>query len=581
MTKSVRTILILGITVSVGMSLSILTALFVYQWEVSQQQNNFQKQIENIKISLQRSLNRYTDVLSFLGDYYGVNQGEIQRQEFTNFVTRSLQTYPGIQALEWADLVTESERLSYEQKIQAEGYPNFQITELTQDIRLIPAQSRPYYLPVTYVVPFQGNEAAFGFDLNSSYPRVTALEAARDTGKIHATGRIRLVQEQRNQYGFLMFLPFYQTTNQPLTSTQRRNQFKGMLVGVFRISDVIEESLAELSYQVDFSLEDRNASADEQFLGCYHALTQTVTTVLDDCTPADNQISRFLCPSNCTRFLTIGQRQWIVKFAPSASYSFSITYRAWASLLIGFLLTFILVLFLYNLQNELTRIKVLNDLKQRFFSIASHELRTPLSTILLCAESLQLNHQNLSESQKQANIERIHHTATQMSQQITDLLTLTRAEVGKLEFQPELLEVIPFCQQAIAEIQAGIVQPIVFQPTSHPKAFWDRKLIGSLLSNLLSNAAKYSPPDTTITVNLHCEDETAVLAVCDRGIGIPPEDRDRVQNPFQRGSNVRDIAGTGLGLAIVQVAVDLHQGKWQIKSTQPQGTTVIVSLPLE
>lgn len=581
MTKSVRTLLILGITVSVGVSLSILTALFVYQWEVSQQQNNFQKQIDNIKISLQRSLNRYTDVLSFLGDYYTVKQGEIERQEFKDFVTRSLQTYPGIQALEWADLVTESERLSYEQKIQAEGYSNFQITELTPDNRLIPAQNRPYYLPVTYVVPFLGNEAAFGFDLNSSYPRVTALEAARDTGKIHATGRIRLVQEQRNQYGFLMFLPFYTTTYPPLNSAQRINQFKGMLVGVFRISDVVEESLAELSYQVDFSLEDRNASAAEQFLGCYNALTQTVTTVLENCTSAENKISRFLCPSNCTRFLTIGQRQWSVEFAPSASYSFSITYRAWATLLIGFLLTFILVWFLYNLQNELTRIQVLNDLKQRFFSIASHELRTPLSTILLCAESLQLNYQSLSETQKQTNIERIHNTATQMSQQITDLLTLTRAEVGKLEFQPELLAVVPFCQQTIAQIQTGIVQPIIFEFTCNPKAFWDRKLIGSLLSNLLSNAAKYSSFDTEITVNLRCENETAILEVRDRGIGIPLCDRDRVQNPFQRGSNVRDIVGTGLGLAIVQVAVELHQGEWQIESIEHQSTTVTVNLPLE
>jgi signal transduction histidine kinase len=250
--------------------------------------------------------------------------------------------------------------------------------------------------------------------------------------------------------------------------------------------------------------------------------------------------------------------------------------------LAGLLLTGSLVLFLQNLQNELARTKTLNDLKQRFFSMASHELRTPLSTILLSTESLQTNYDRLCDVQKQTNIQRIHLTAQQMSQQIADLLTLTRAEAGKLEFNPELLNISTFCQQAIAQVQLGINQPIVFTHScSDIRAFWDKKLVRSLLSNLLSNAAKYSPKDTPIQVSLSSDPHKATLEICDRGIGIPVAEQAHVREAFRRGSNVGDIAGTGLGLAIVKACVELHRGEWTIDSVEGQGTTVTVTLPLE
>lgn len=579
--KLFRHSLVLVLIVGLGLCISVLVSSLVYRWEISQQQNRFQQQIENLEIALQRSLNRYTDVLTFLGDYYAVTENQVQRQEFADFVARSLATYSGIQALEWAPLVQQSKRSIYEQTIQAEGYPNFPITELTDNDRLVPVGNRPYYIPVTFIAPFAGNETALGFDLNSSAARVAALEPARDTDKIQATGRIRLVQEQRNQYGFLMILPLYQTAAVPTTLKARRSQFDGVLLGVFRISDVVEESLRGLSYEINFVLYDRNAPPNEQFLGRYNAEQQKVMA-FGDSFEVEQTRRQFLCRNaNCTRFLEIGQRQWLIQFSPSLNYPFNPTYRTWITLLTGLLLTGSLVLFLHNLQQDLTRTKQLNDLKQKFFSIASHELRTPLSTIMLSSESLQANYNRLSDVQKRTNIQRIYLTAQQMSQQVTDLLTLTRAEVGKLEFHPELLDVTTLIQQVIAEVKGGISQSIIFTTDSHPQAFWDKKLVRSLLSNLLTNAAKYSPKDTSIQVSLSSNGYTATLKIRDRGMGIPITDRLNVHEAFRRGSNVGNIAGTGLGLAIVKACVDLHRGEWSIESVEGKGTTVTVSLPLE
>ncbi|MGJ3254138.1 MAG: CHASE domain-containing sensor histidine kinase, partial [Elainellaceae cyanobacterium] len=468
--------------------------------------------------------------------------------------------------------------------VQAEGYPTFHITELSDGDRLIKAGDRPYYIPVTYIAPFTGNEAALGFDLNSSAARVAALEPARDSGEIHATGRIRLVQEQRDQYGFLVLLPLYQSAVAPPSIRARRAQFDGVLLGVFRVSDVVEEALQNLSYEVDFTLYDQHVSPDEQFLGYYDAVRKTVMATEGDRPSAPLSRTKSLCPNptDCTRTLDIGQRQWLIDFSPSTNYPLSAPYSTWATLLMGLIVTGSLVLFLHHLQAELAQTKTLNDLKQRFFSMASHELRTPLSTILLSTESLQVNSKELSETQKQTNIQRIHLTAQQMSQHITDLLTLTRAEAGKLEFNPELLDITVFCQQVIDDLQAGISQPIRFTPPDRNiKAFWDKKLVRSLLSNLVSNAAKYSPADTSIHVTLSSDHRAATLEICDRGIGIPSADYPHIRDVFRRGSNVREIAGTGLGLAIVKACVDLHRGEWTIDSHEGQGTTVTVSLPLE
>jgi CHASE1-domain containing sensor protein len=191
----------LRLTLVIGIGVSAIAASFVGKWEASNQNIQFQRQSENLTEVLQRNLNRYTDILAFLKDHYTVRQGQVKPQEFTDLVARSLNLYPGIQALEWAPLIQQTERSTYEQAIQSEGDKTFHITELSSTKALARAGNRAYYIPVTYVVPFQGNEVAFGFDLNSDPVRAIALQLARDTGNVAATGRIRLVQEQRDQFG--------------------------------------------------------------------------------------------------------------------------------------------------------------------------------------------------------------------------------------------------------------------------------------------------------------------------------------------------------------------------------------------
>ncbi|MFZ4640492.1 MAG: CHASE domain-containing sensor histidine kinase [Nodosilinea sp.] len=577
--------IIFALVLLTGVGLSVALARFATNWEESQRQASFNRQIDNLTLAIQRSLNRYSDILSFLNDYHRVSPPH--RQDFTILTARVLKTYPGIQAMEWAPLVVAKDRPKFEAQVRAEGYKSFQITELNPQRQLVWAGDRPYHTPVTYVEPWAGNEIALGYDLNSNLTRATAMNQARDTGQITATGRIRLVQERRDQFGFLMFSPVYGSLPEdpapiPTTRSERRQQLRGFFLGVFRLSDLVEGSLQGLQYEIDFTLYDRSAPLTDQFLGQYRANWQRFS-LQSTPSPLTGPRGRLVCPSAeaCTRRISVGQRQWAMVFTPSVNYDLEPRYGFIGVLLVGFVLTGSLLLLLHTLQGQLQRTQALSDMKTQFFSMASHELRTPLGTILLSAESLQLSDEGLSSHQRQI-IQRIQTTTKRLGQQLNDLLMLTRAEAGRLDLHCELFDLEPFCRDLVDEIALTYRRPIEFDSTcSTSRAFLDRALLRSLLTNLLINAIKYSPDPSPIQLRLSCTNGQATWQVKDQGQGIPAEDQTRIKEPFYRASNVGDRQGTGLGLAVVNTCVTLHGGDWQILSEVGQGTLVTVRLPLE
>lgn len=233
-------------------------------------------------------------------------------------------------------------------------------------------------------------------------------------------------------------------------------------------------------------------------------------------------------------------------------------------------------------QRNLAQEKELSELKLRFFSMVSHEFRTPLSIILGSAQLLAESSQQGSELKKLKNVHRIQSSAKLMTQLLTDILTLTRAEAGKLECHPEVVELESFCLNLVEDIQFGseTQHPIKFVSIgrcAHAKL--DEKLLYSILSNLLSNAIKYSPQGGNIHFILSCEPEAAIFQIKDEGIGIPLEDQQALYEPFHRSKNVGHIVGTGLGLAVVKKCLELHQGQVSVESEVGIGTTFTVKIP--
>lgn len=347
-----RSTLLIALTFALGTSLSVLTAGAIARQERIHDRLQFQRQTDSLTTSLQRSINRYTDVLRSLGDFYRASDQPVSSNDFNRFVERALIEYPGIQALEWAPIVKDLDRVEFESSIRVEKQATFQITEGGSQGKLVRAGQRSYYVPVTHLQPWAGNEPAFGYDLASDNIRKVALGTARDKGAIATSGRIRLVQENKNQFGFLVFLPLYKQTTVPRSIEARREQIQGYLLGVFRVSDVVEESLETFSDDINFTLADKAAAPGEQFLGHYQASTRTLIAAPSERrTESMNKLRALertmptLCPApaNCTHLLIVGEREWAIAFEPAINYPLPLPWIALSTLITGLVLTTMMV----------------------------------------------------------------------------------------------------------------------------------------------------------------------------------------------------------------------------------------------
>jgi PAS domain S-box-containing protein len=227
--------------------------------------------------------------------------------------------------------------------------------------------------------------------------------------------------------------------------------------------------------------------------------------------------------------------------------------------------------------------KELNELKSRFITTASHEFRTPLTTILGSTELLEAASHKWTDEKKQKHYGQIKAAVQYMTQLLEDILTFSKAEVGKLPFNPTIVDAKALCLGLVEELQAlaKTQQKIIFTDRGNCcTASLDEKLLRQILTNLLSNALKYSPENGIAELILDCDDNTAIFQIRDQGIGIPEADLQHLFDPFHRANNVGTIAGTGLGLAIVKRAVDAHHGEILVESHLGMGTLCTVRLPL-
>ncbi|MEM1279109.1 MAG: CHASE domain-containing protein [Cyanobacteria bacterium P01_H01_bin.152] len=568
-----------GLILVLGLGATLATTAWVERWERLSRQSEFQKQTNNLTTALQRTTNRYTELLLSISDLYDAANNQVDEAAFRRFVSRAVDTYPGIQALEWAPQVAQSDRVNYEQQLQA-ATNNSRALITERDIntgQLVAATERDRYVPVTFLEPIESNEAALGYDLASDVTRRIALEKARDTGAIAATGRIQLVQEtNENQYGFLVFVPIYQTQN--ATSLASKDNVLGYVLGVFRVADVIEESLQDLDYDIDFYILDQTAEPTEQLLGVYRTASQSVSAETRSVLPPEASNSLCAEPENCIQQIQLGQREWQIVFVPATQYAW--LWGTLATLIIGLLLTATILIYVSRWQSELRQTRELSHLKLRLFSMASHELRTPLSIISISAQSLATNFNDLSPEKRANNIDRICVAAQRMGKLVGDMLTLTRAEAGKLEFNPEIVALEPFCQQLYQQLHFRAGQTLSLEGNAlKTKVFVDKSLLSSILINLLSNASKYSPEHSLIRLVINHKPATVCLQVIDQGIGILPQERSAILEAFYRGENAGAASGTGLGLAVVKTCVDIHQGTLTIDSHPERGTSVTVQLP--
>tara|TARA_B100000315_G_scaffold257934_1_gene308452 strand:- start:735 stop:2222 length:1488 start_codon:yes stop_codon:yes gene_type:complete len=235
---------------------------------------------------------------------------------------------------------------------------------------------------------------------------------------------------------------------------------------------------------------------------------------------------------------------------------------------------------------DITQHKLVETMKNEFISTVSHELRTPLTSIfgslgLLLGEV----HGELPKEVK-SMIEVAHRNADRLVRLINDILDIQKIESGKLDFNVQSHDIVAMVKLAIEANQAyaeRLDTKIVL--IEHPKqalALVDSDRFAQVMANLLSNAAKFSFDNSTVEVVVNLSGPNIVVAVADKGPGIPKEFQSKIFDKFNRAVNTdnRRQDGTGLGLAISKFIVEQHGGEIGFKSQIDVGTTFHFGLPV-
>lgn len=236
-----------------------------------------------------------------------------------------------------------------------------------------------------------------------------------------------------------------------------------------------------------------------------------------------------------------------------------------------------------ELQRTLAKERELNQLKSDFVALVSHEFRTPLEVIMSSADNLERYHDRLPVEKRTHLLRTIHKSVARMSDMMEEVLLLGRLESGATEFAPTTIDLVSFCRRVHDEMESATNRrcPITLSIDAATDAGrGDEAVLRHIFTNLLSNAVKYSEAGRPVEFAMQREADDAVFRVTDRGCGIPAADQGRLFQAFHRGGNVRHVPGTGLGLVIVQRSVALHGGRISCESTEGQGTTFTVRLPL-
>jgi two-component system, sensor histidine kinase and response regulator len=239
-----------------------------------------------------------------------------------------------------------------------------------------------------------------------------------------------------------------------------------------------------------------------------------------------------------------------------------------------------------SLQQSNDELDNANKLKTRLLSVVSHDLKNPLSAMRSLAEIMGM--ETNPDTQREV-LDMMQSTVDRMLNLIKDLLDTAALEMGQMKLYPlnrsvtELVQAICYEYGMAAEAKE---QTLTIKSDGHCIAAIDERRFRQVLENIISNAVKYSPRNTTITVSLsELQDEHIRIAVQDEGPGITQEDRASMFQFFQRLSAqpTGGESSTGVGLAIVKQIVDLHQGKIWVESspeTGAKGSTFIVEIPV-
>ncbi len=335
-------IILLALLICAGLVPSILLFTGIRESENNKLRMSFEHAAQERILALTERIEQNFEALNWIHGLYE-NSHDVERSEFQRFVKPYFQSHPEIQAIEWIPRVRNTERAAYESAAQKDGLANFQISERQIQGNMVRAATREEYFPVYFAEPYKGNEAAIGFDLASEPERLQTLRRSRDSGQLAVTEPIVLVQETNNQYGVLALKPVYRNGTTPDSVAGRRENLKGFVLIVLRVSSFLNEVMANFEpYRMDIHLCDPSAEYGRCFLGSHLSPDSTnVPEIPHERCAREERIETTAL--HVAAPLAVGDKSWLVLCQPARGlFASGRTSAPWIVMISGLGLTAVL-----------------------------------------------------------------------------------------------------------------------------------------------------------------------------------------------------------------------------------------------
>ncbi|PWS26324.1 hypothetical protein DHW03_16195 [Pedobacter yonginense] len=231
---------------------------------------------------------------------------------------------------------------------------------------------------------------------------------------------------------------------------------------------------------------------------------------------------------------------------------------------------------------DVTELKADEQRKNDFIGMVSHELKTPLTSLTGYVQILLSKARKSGDSFANNALEKADYQLKKMANMINSFLNVSRLESGKIHIERKNFDLVELTQEMKTEFMVtSTSHTIIFNPTENISVNADRDKIGHVVTNLISNAVKYSPAGTTITISCRVDGNQAITSVSDEGAGISDEDKAKLFERYYRATNQpQTISGFGIGLYLCAEIISRHDGKIWIDSEPGKGSTFLFSLPI-
>lgn len=501
-------------------------------------------------------------------------KGDITRAEWQTFYhdMRVKTEFPATLGLGYVTYLRPGEVARFEQSVRAEGFTDFTVT---------PTALRSEYTAITYIEPFNDvNKKAFGFDMFSEPLRNAAMSRARDLGTVAMSAPVKLVQDsnatqqQDDMKGVLAYYPVYQRGSSPQTVDERRDKLVGYVYSVVRPNDILQTYLTAVPQAgsgIDIHISD--------VTGTEHVMIAESKNGPQTGNDVEVTAQRMTVLDRTWEVVTEGRPAALIGTVLPAAI---IAAGGLMSLLVSGLMLRALLKRIKHV--ELSYEAEVERTKDELLALASHQLRTPASGVKQYIGILTSGIVGELTPAQQQIADKAYQTNERQIDIINQLLYVSKLEAGKIVIRPERSNITQALRKIIEQSLPSAEQKnitIVFNTKQPYYVQGDEQYYPMILDNLISNAIKYSFPDSTIHISVSRKSGMVAVAVKDKGVGISDAEQRQLFKKFNRIENQlsRSEGGSGLGLFLAYQLARAHGGDVTVSSKAGSGSVFTLLMP--